>query len=161
MIVISIKPFFCLNLLWRLRFNYQEERVLISLTGLTPPHLWACSKQGPGFLFCVHWFEVRDDCSFCCLGSFLTRVTRRVSLVEQELLTLPKHMSSPPVLSGVRFARFSVYYYVDRCSFCPFSLAIVFLRFPDSYYPIDISKIFLMTIPGSTFINKIDINSLL
>jgi len=29
-------------------------------------------------------------------------VTRRVSLLEQELLTLSEHLSSPPVLSGVR-----------------------------------------------------------
>ena len=32
-------------------------------------------------------------------------VTRRVSRVEQKLLTLPKHMCSPLVLSGVRGAR--------------------------------------------------------
>jgi hypothetical protein len=33
---------------------------------------------------------------------FVTRLTRRVPLVEQELLTLPEHLSSPPVFSGVR-----------------------------------------------------------
>ena len=32
---------------------------------------------------------------------FITRVTRRVSLVEQELLTLPEHLSSPPVFLGL------------------------------------------------------------
>ena len=31
----------------------------------------------------------------------VTRLTRQVPLVKQELLTLPEHMSSPPVLSGV------------------------------------------------------------
>ena len=31
---------------------------------------------------------------------FVTRLTRRVSLVEQELLTLPEHLSSFPVLVG-------------------------------------------------------------
>jgi hypothetical protein len=36
---------------------------------------------------------------------FVTRLTRRVSLVEQELLTLPEHLSSPPVFSGVRVTR--------------------------------------------------------
>ena len=36
---------------------------------------------------------------------FVTRVTRRVPHVEQELLTLPEHMSSYPVFSGVRVSR--------------------------------------------------------
>jgi hypothetical protein len=31
--------------------------------------------------------------------------TRRMPLVEQELPTLPEHMSSPPVFSGVRVTR--------------------------------------------------------
>ena len=39
----------------------------------------------------------------------VTRVTRRVPLVEQELLTLPEHMNSPPVFSGVRVARSLVF----------------------------------------------------
>ena len=55
---------------------------------------------------------------------FVTRLTRQVSLVEQELLTLPEHMSSPPVFSGVRVTRSLVLYvcFVYRClSFCSFS----------------------------------------
>jgi hypothetical protein len=32
----------------------------------------------------------------------VTRLTRRVSLVKQELFTLPKHLSSPPVFTWVR-----------------------------------------------------------
>jgi hypothetical protein len=31
--------------------------------------------------------------------------TRQVSIVEQELLTLPEHMSSPPIFGGVRVTR--------------------------------------------------------
>ena len=57
-------------------------------------------------------------------NGFVTRLTRRVSLVEQELLTLPEHQSSPPVFSGVRVSRSLVLYvcFVDRClSFCTFS----------------------------------------
>ena len=45
-------------------------------------------------------------------------------LVEQELPTLPGHLSSPPVFSGVRVTRSLVLYvcFVDRClSFCTFS----------------------------------------
>ena len=46
-------------------------------------------------------------------------------LVEQELLTLPEHLSSPPVFSGVRVTQSLVLYlcFVDRClSFCTFSV---------------------------------------
>ena len=49
-------------------------------------------------------------------------------LVEQELLTLPEYMSSPPVFSGVCVTRSLVLYvrFVDRClSFCTFSFVIV------------------------------------
>jgi len=35
----------------------------------------------------------------------VTRLTRQVSLVEQEMLTIPEHLSSPPVFSGVRVTR--------------------------------------------------------
>ena len=54
---------------------------------------------------------------------FVTRLTRRVPLVEQELLILPEHLSSPPLFSGVRVTRSLVYVcFVDRClSFCAFS----------------------------------------
>ena len=51
----------------------------------------------------------------------VTRLTRRVPLVESEQLTLPEHLSSPPVFSGVRVTRSLVLYVcvVDRCSsFC-------------------------------------------
>ena len=47
---------------------------------------------------------------FVDIGGFLTRVTRQISLVEQELPTLPEHLRSPPVFSGVRFARTFVFY---------------------------------------------------
>ena len=55
---------------------------------------------------------------------FVTRLTRQVPLVEQELPTLPEQMSSPPVFSGVRVTRSLVLCvcFVDRClSFCTFS----------------------------------------
>ena len=58
------------------------------------------------------------------ITGFVTILTRRVPLVEQELLTLPKHLSSPPVFSGVRVTRSLVLYvcFPDRClSFCAFS----------------------------------------
>jgi hypothetical protein len=58
------------------------------------------------------------------ITGFVTRLTRRVSLVEQELPTLPGHLNSPPVFSGIRVTRSLVLYvcFVDRClSFCAFS----------------------------------------
>jgi hypothetical protein len=42
----------------------------------------------------------------------LKLVTRQVPLVEQELLTLPEHLSSPPFFSGVCVTRSLVYVYV-------------------------------------------------
>jgi hypothetical protein len=49
------------------------------------------------------------------ITGFVTRLPRQVSLVEQELLTLPEHRSLPPVFSGVRVTRSLVLYFVDRC----------------------------------------------
>ena len=57
-------------------------------------------------------------------SSLVTRLTRRASLVEHEIITLPEHTSSPPVVSGVRVTRSLVLYacFVDRCLlFCGFS----------------------------------------
>jgi hypothetical protein len=75
-----------------------------------------------------------------------------MSLVEQELLILPKHLSLPPVFSWDRVSGSLVLCVslVDRClSFYTFSFAIVFsvlLRFPDSDYPFGIFKLFLSNI---------------
>jgi hypothetical protein len=60
------------------------------------------------------------------ITGFVTRLTRRVPLVKQELLTLPEHLSSPPVFSEVRVTRSLVLYvcFVDRClSCCTFSFS--------------------------------------
>ena len=54
---------------------------------------------------------------------FLTRLTRRVSLLEQEQLTFPEHTSSPPVFSGACVTQSLVLCvcFLDHClSFCPF-----------------------------------------
>ena len=60
------------------------------------------------------------------LSSTLSVLTRRVSLVDQEQLTLPEHLSSPPGFRGVRVTRSLGLYvcFVDRClSFCTFSFS--------------------------------------
>ena len=54
----------------------------------------------------------------------VNKITRYVSLVEQELSTLLEHLSSLSVFSGVRVTRSLVLYvcFIDRClSFCTFS----------------------------------------
>jgi hypothetical protein len=74
------------------------------------------------------------------ITGFVTILTRRVPLVEQELLTLPEHLSSPPVFSGVRITRSLV------CPFVLFLLAIVLsvlLRYTVSDCPFGIFKLFL------------------
>ena len=88
------------------------------------------------------------------LAGFLTRVTRRISLVEQELATLP-------VFSGVRFVRSFVFcVLLDRClvflffffwslcflsffDFFDFQIPITPLVSQDSYYPVGISGFLL------------------
>jgi hypothetical protein len=57
------------------------------------------------------------------ITGFVTKLTKRVALVEQELPTHPEHMSSRPVFSGVPVPRSLdlCVCFVDRClSFCPF-----------------------------------------
>jgi hypothetical protein len=73
-------------------------------------------------------------------------LTRRVPLVEQELHTLPEHLSSTPVFSGFRVTRSLVLYvcFVDRClSFCIFSFGHCVLLYTDSDCPFGIFKLFL------------------
>jgi hypothetical protein len=58
------------------------------------------------------------------ITGFVTRLTRRIPLVEQELPTFPEHLSSPPDLSGIPFIRSLVLWvcFVNRClSFFSFS----------------------------------------
>ena len=71
-------------------------------------------------------------------------IVNRVSLVEQELPTLPEHPRSTPVFSGVRFFR-SLVLCVMVYPHVRFLLAIVLsvLRFTDSDYPFGIFKLFL------------------
>jgi len=57
------------------------------------------------------------------ITGFVSRLTRRVLLVEQERFTLPEHLSEPPVFSGVHVTQFFILCvcFVDFCfSFCPF-----------------------------------------
>ena len=54
------------------------------------------------------------------ITGFVSRLTRRVSLVEEELLTFPEHLSSAPVFIGVRVTRSLALCvcFVERCLSC-------------------------------------------
>jgi hypothetical protein len=60
---------------------------------------------------------------------FITRLTRRISLVKQELLTLPEHLSSPLVFSGVHSSCYSIFSFM--CMFCrSFFVLLYFFCWP-------------------------------
>ena len=70
--------------------------------------------------------------------------------MEQELLTLPEHLSSPPVLVGFVLLNLKLYVYVLQIVACPFVVLYllafvlsVLLRFADLYYSFGIFKICL------------------
>ena len=79
---------------------------------------------------------------------FVTRLTRRLPLVEQELLTLPGRMSSPRVLVGFVLLDLQFYIYVLQIVVCPFVLFLlaivlsVLFRYTYSVYPFGIFKLF-------------------
>ena len=59
------------------------------------------------------------------ITGFLTRVTRQVPRMEQELLTIPEHLCTLPVFSGLRVARSLLFCVMLWIVACPFHLAIV------------------------------------
>jgi hypothetical protein len=88
------------------------------------------------------------------ITGFVTRLTRRVPLVEQELITLPEHLSSPPVFSGFRVTRSLVLCVciVDRClSFCTFSFVCWPLCCPFFF---DIRILIAPLVSSSSFFHK-------
>jgi hypothetical protein len=99
------------------------------------------------------------------ITGWTTRITRRVALVEKELLTLLEHLNSPLVLSGVRITRSLVLYvcFADRCHFVLFRLTIalsVHLRFTVSGYLCGIFKLFfLVIISFCTMMSRVHFNS--
>jgi hypothetical protein len=70
-----------------------------------------------------------------------------VPLVEQELLTLPEHLSSAPVFSGVRVTR-SLCVMFCRLLLVLFCHCVVsYLRFTDSDYPVGILDLRILITP--------------
>jgi len=101
---------------------------------------------------CYKWSWICSTCHihFPVLSSwlitvFVSRLTPRVVLVEQELPTLPEHLSSPPVFSGVHVTQSLVLCvcFVDCClSLCLLAILLsVLLRYTDSDYPFSIFKL--------------------
>jgi hypothetical protein len=103
--------------------NHFEHFTIATMTWLTVMEYLCHKHDDHGYIPLV----VNISRSFphpWLITGFVIRLTRRVPLVEQELLTLPEHLISPPVFSGVRVTRSLVLYvcFVDRClSFCTFS----------------------------------------
>ena len=79
---------------------------------------WEFHNKFGDFVDCIYpiELEIQDTTDILTYTSKLT-VTWRFSVVKQELLTLPEHMNSPPVFSGVRVARSLVFCVclVERC----------------------------------------------
>jgi hypothetical protein len=100
-------------------------------------------------LKCVIWKHL-SSVGFMFLGElFKQNKNKAIDIVEQELPTLPEHMSSPPVFSGVCVTRSLdvCVYFVDRCLSCHFSFShCVFCRSSnyDSDYPFGIFKVFIL-----------------
>ena len=83
---------------------------------------WQCDTD--------QWTKVKNGKCLECRRIKRTRLTRPVPLVEKELPTLPEHLSSSPVFSGVRVIRYlalCVCFVYVVCPFVLFYLAIVLL----------------------------------
>jgi hypothetical protein len=116
---------------------YQVSLIIISFKAFRQRFLYTCNLcnwsssihvNSPGFFLRVMNLPkyVLSPDIFQSQYQTWTRLTRRISLVEQELLTLLEHLNSPPVFSGVRVTRSLVLYvcFVDRClSFYTFSFS--------------------------------------
>jgi hypothetical protein len=94
----------------------------------------------------------------CLITEFVTRVTRRMPLMEQKPLNVSEHLSSSPVFSGVRVARSLVLCVV----FCrPLFLLLVFFLLaivcPSSIYRFALNLWYLQTFFNTFDFSKIDI----
>jgi hypothetical protein len=118
-----------------------------------------CSRRSCGLR--KVWCDT-NECFVATLDGqlFVTRVTRRVLLMEQDLLSHPKHLRWPPIFSGVLVARslvFSVLLFVDRW-FVRFVFAIVLsvlLRFAGFGYTLSIFKLFLYVVLVDSFFHSL------
>jgi hypothetical protein len=76
-----------------------------------------------GTIVCIMSRQVCKPNHYSTLCGFVTRLIRPVPLVEQEFLTIPEHLISSPVFSGVSVTLSLVLCVcsIDRClSLCTF-----------------------------------------
>ena len=121
------------------RVHHFGRFTVVPMTWLT--YLECLSNKWPRICStCRKYFL--DLSSFMTYHRFVTRLTRHMSLVEQELLTLPEHMSSPPI-PVTRSLVLSCFV----CPFVLFLLAFVFfvlLRYTDSDYLLYLQTILIV-----------------
>ena len=112
-----------------------------------------CSFTSISFLT----YEKRSVICITTMPIVIRKSVFRVPLVEQELPTLPEHMRSPSVFSGVRVTRSLVLCVCLQIFVCPFVLFLlaivlsVLLRCTDSDYPFGIFKLLLILFQSVTF----------
>jgi len=142
--------------------NYFESFTVATTTWLTVTE-YLCHKWPLVPLVVSTW---RSFPHSWLITGFVTRITRRVPLVGQELLIRSEHMSSPPVFGGVGSVDFCVVlcrslfvllsfffwplcclsFSFGHCVVCLFLLATVLsglLLFVSSDFPFGIFKLFL------------------
>ena len=108
-ITISLREGCCYKEATQPRVPFGKVEVITSKILLSPPWLdWPlwniCVKHDHAYVPLVVNTSRFFPHSRLITG-FVTRLTRRVPLVEQELLTLPEHLSPPPVFIVVRVTR--------------------------------------------------------
>ena len=144
-------------------FSYVEvitSKVLRSPPWIGWPLLNICVINDHGYVSLVVNTSRTFPHSWLITG-FVTGLTWWVLLVEQKLLTLPQHLSSPPVFSGVRVTQsFVLYAMFCRLLFVLFVLfpsvivLSVLLHFTDSDYPFGNFKLFFLNPACSTSWSK-------
>ena len=87
------------------------------------------------------------------ISGFVTRFSRRVPLAVQELLTLPEHLSSPPVFSGVRVIQ-SLVLCITVCIVDHFVCPFVFF-----FCPLFCLFFFDIWIPITPLVSNLTLNS--
>ena len=122
-------------------------RVRISLDTVKYINIRICNSCLQGYVSFVIITILSFPLSLLITGN-VTRVTQRVLPVEQELFTLPGHLSSHPVFSGVCCARSIVFCVV----FCILLFVFLFhsviampvIRYTAPDYPFSIFKLFVL-----------------
>ena len=106
--------FLLVNFMSSLRKVYKRHHDLVNRYEISVSHTTTCVP----LVVSTSWSIPHSR----LVTGFVTRVTRRIPLVEQNLLTIPEYLCSPLVYSGFRVAR-SLFFCVLLCR----SLFILFL----------------------------------